>query len=269
MAFTCDSRLVLGAEDHNAVRVWEARTGKLLNIALTGHRGKVSGVAASPTDPKMAVSCSSDRSIKVWKLDRGVCERSLHFTSTARRVTTMADNGNVVLSGHFDGRLRFWDLRAKHSEPVHEVELHTGKEIYSTTASAGGGLVVTVGRDNAVSVVDTRTFSLRSRLSAPTFEAEAWATPAINPSATHVAAGSKDGTLFLWEIASSKPSPGGAPTGAPSSGAPAIVRLRQPKSTSREQQGAAVVACAWSPAGLPLVTGDRLGGVTFWGESGS
>jgi len=103
---------------------------------------------------------------------------------------------------------------------------------------------------------------MRSRHSAPTFEPDAWATPAFNPSAAYVAAGSKEGTVFVWDI-SSAPSSSQGTAGIGHS----PLRLRQSKRASREQQGAAVVACAWSPAGVPFVSSDRLGGVTFWGES--
>lgn len=65
MAVTCDSRLVLGAENQNAVRLWDVRSGRLVNVALTGHSGKVVGVDASPCDPGAAVTCSADRTIKV------------------------------------------------------------------------------------------------------------------------------------------------------------------------------------------------------------
>jgi hypothetical protein len=65
VAFTCDSRLVLGAEDRAAVRVWGVRSGRLAGVALTGHAKRVTGVAASPADPAVAATCSADRSIKV------------------------------------------------------------------------------------------------------------------------------------------------------------------------------------------------------------
>jgi len=44
VAITCDSRVVLGAEDR-AVRVWDVKTERLINRALTGHAGKVGGLA--------------------------------------------------------------------------------------------------------------------------------------------------------------------------------------------------------------------------------
>lgn len=266
MAFTCDSHLILGAEDRHAVRIWDVKTGRLLNVALTGHANKVTGVTASPTDLTEAVSCAADRTIKLWKVDKGICQRTFLFRSVARRVTICPDHG-LVASAHFDGRLRFWDLRSRISDPVHEVELHGGRETYAVSAAMSGGAVATVGRDNALVVVDTRIFKVKLRLSGGSFEADVWSMPAWNPTGSHVASGSKDGALYIWETKSSA-----STSSAHSSGVEWPKRLRFSSSTplslslsKREDQGpCAVVGCAWSPVGLPLVTGDKLGRVTFW-----
>ena len=66
--------------------------------------------------------------------------------------------------------------------------------------------------------------------------------PLRSPTEEQAAAGSADGTIFLWDVAR---------------GAVAR-RLRDPK-----QQHPAV-ACAWSPLGLPLVSCDKAGGISFW-----
>ena len=69
VAFTCDQRLVLGADSRKAVRVWDVPTGRL-RLSLTGHADKVMGLDCSPASPATVVSCSSDRTIKVGG---GVC----------------------------------------------------------------------------------------------------------------------------------------------------------------------------------------------------
>jgi len=77
--------------------------------------------------------------LQVWNVEQGVCQRSLHCPSKGRRVGALPD-GNLVVSGHIDGRLRFWDIRSRHSEPVHDVELHGGREIFSVAVSMSGGV---------------------------------------------------------------------------------------------------------------------------------
>ena len=232
----------------------------------------------SPSDADTIVTAATDRSLKLWQLATGTCTRTFRFPSTARRVTVLPDSG-LIVAGYVDGNLRFWDPRTPHPHPVQEVDLHRkGIEICSVVASLGGGTVVTCGRDSSMCVVDTRAFVLRSRLSAAGFSVAQtpWATPALSPSASHVVAGSEDGSLFLWELngaggnASSSSAIAGTISnrgggGSSSGSTKAFPRaLRHPRSASKEQQDAAIVACAWSPAGMPVVTGDRLGGVTFW-----
>jgi autophagy-related protein 16-1 len=276
VAFTIDGKFILGAEDRAAVRIWDTKSGRLANIALTGHASKVTGVVTSPSDTDVVATVSADRTIKLWKLSTATCTRTFRV-STARRVAILPDSG-LIVSGHIDGKLRFWDSRTTRTDAVKEIDLHPGREVYSVVSALAGGTVVTCGRGSTVCVVDTRQLRVRSRLSATGFQVEKtpWATPALSPAASHIVAGSEDGALYLWDLGtSSSPS---SPVSSPSHLSPLATAaaanvpkvLRPPKPQRRaliqqQQEAAAVVACAWSPAGMPVVSSDRLGGVTFWG----
>lgn len=48
---------------------------------------------------------------QVWDLARGFCQRSLVCHSSVNSVRVSLD-GSLAISGHFDGTLRFWDLRS-------------------------------------------------------------------------------------------------------------------------------------------------------------
>lgn len=63
-----------------------------------------------------------------------------------------------------------------------------------------------------------------------------------SPTEQQAAAGSADGTVFLWDIAKST----------------VAARLRDPK------QLQPAVVCAWCPLGLPLVSCDKAGAISFW-----
>jgi hypothetical protein len=96
-----------------------------------------------------------------------------------------------------------------------------------------------------------------------------------------VIAGSEDGALYLWDLGtepSSSLSPTSVSTLSPRTAAvqtpttPKILHPAKPTASQRRalpsqslQEAAAVIACAWSPAGMPVVSSDRMGGVTFWG----
>ncbi len=47
----------------------------------------------------------------MWDLARGFCQRSLVCHSSVNSVRVSLD-GSLAVSGHFDGTLRFWDLRS-------------------------------------------------------------------------------------------------------------------------------------------------------------
>jgi autophagy-related protein 16 len=49
-----------------AVRAWDVATGRQ-RMSLTGHSGKVTGLACSPADPLALATCSADRTIKVGR----------------------------------------------------------------------------------------------------------------------------------------------------------------------------------------------------------
>jgi autophagy-related protein 16 len=277
VAFTIDGKFILGAEDRAAVRIWDTKTGRLANIALTGHASKVTGVVTSPSDSDVVATVSADRTIKLWKLSSATCTRTFRV-STARRVAILPDSG-LIVSGHIDGKLRFWDSRTTRTDSIKEIDLHPGREVYSAVSALSGGTVVTCGRGSSMCVVDTRELRVRSRLSATGFQVEKtpWATPALSPSASHVICGSEDGALYLWDLGTSTVSSSPRKT-APSSplfsamtatNAPKVLCPAKPPGSQRriasQQDAPAVVACAWSPAGMPVVSSDRMGGVTFWG----
>lgn len=243
VAVTSDSRLILGAEDHQAVRLWDAKSFRMINMSLTGHLGKVTGVSAYPSDAKQAASCAADRSIKVWKLDRGLCSRTIPFTSTAKRINVLSDAG-LIVTCHFDGRLRFWDVREKSVSPARVVDAHGTKEICGMHSLATLNMTCTVGKDNYVSLIDTRTFKTLGRFGHPNLHVDSIGQPGISPSGGYISTGSKDGSVFIWNATSSE--------------------MTKPVKILKGHEHS-VVASAWLPVSAePFVTADRHGTVSFW-----
>lgn len=83
-------------------------------------------------DPKQ----QSPEPVQVWDLARGFCQRSLVCHSSVNSVRVSLD-GSMAVSGHFDGTLRFWDLRA--GKVANEVAgLHT-QQITSVAVGLAAG----------------------------------------------------------------------------------------------------------------------------------
>lgn len=98
MAFTCDQRLVLGADSRKAVRVWDVATGRL-RLSLTGHADKVMGLDCSPASPATVVSCSSDRTIKVGGVGSALPELRSAPRDPWPAKTCALEIGRVALGG--------------------------------------------------------------------------------------------------------------------------------------------------------------------------
>jgi len=76
--------------------------------------------------------------VQVWDLARGFCTNTLPCHSSVNAVRITADS-TMVVSGHFDGTLRFWDLRS--AKLANEVTgLHT-QQITSVAVGLRSGTV--------------------------------------------------------------------------------------------------------------------------------
>lgn len=255
VTFTSDSKLLLGAESRQAVRVWNVVTGRLVQ-SLTGHTGKVTSVTANPINTSAVASCATDRSIKLWGLEKGYCIKTLLCHSTPNCVVYTSD-ASLLVSSHFDGSLRVWDPKSG-KMTTELTSVHSG-QAGGIAVSPDGVTIITVGKDNVVKVIDARTFSEKMALTASSSSAYSvgatWAQPAISPNGSYVAVGSSDGKVVVWDLSTGgvvKMLGGGEGDG-------------DGDGRGAKRDGKAVLACRWSPKGLPLVSGSINGGLTFWG----
>ena len=125
--------------------------------------------------------------------------RTILCPSTCHALAHGAD-GVTALTGHFDGTLRLWDVRA--ARAVGEVAgLHAG-QVTSVSVSLAGESALTCGKDSVLCVVDARVLGApRARLTHPAFRvASVWCAAALGPDAKHATAGSAAGTVFVWEV---------------------------------------------------------------------
>lgn len=238
-SWTCDGSRVLGAGNDKSIRVWDPASGRVRHT-MTGHSGKVLAVEGSPMEVDRCLSSSVDRTLKAWDLARGVVLTTLMCASTCPTLALTLD-ANLIASGHYDGSLRFWDCRS--GRLAHEVaSLHPRAQICGLSMGGLGGIVMTAGKDNVVRVVDTRTFRPLALLRAPGFAVGGvWGGCALGPDESHAAAGSYDGTVFVWELARNT-----------------VV------ATLNGSGNAPVLGCSWSPQGSPLASCDSSGAISWW-----
>ena len=121
-------------------------------------------------------------------------------------VTGMALVGDHLVSGSYDGRLIWWDV--KNRKPVRRVDAHA-KWIRRITASPDGKLIASVADDMVCRLWDAgsgekiREFTGHKPLTPNNYPSMLYAV-AFSPDGKHLATGDKTGHVAIWETATGK-----------------------------------------------------------------
>jgi autophagy-related protein 16 len=185
----------------------------------------------------------------VWDLAKGYCITSLICHSNVNALSPGVAGG-LLASGHFDGGVRFWDVRSSGGLAHELAGVHPGSQVTSVAASPrGGAALLTNGRDNALRVLDVRTYGVLATLRAPTYRVGTnFARAAWAPDGAHAAAGGADGGVHVWAV-------GGGSGGEEGGTLAALLR----------GHAAPVAACAWAPgARAQLGSADKAGITLLW-----
>ncbi|PWA74004.1 transducin/WD40 repeat-like superfamily protein [Artemisia annua] len=237
LSITHDSKCIIAASSSNNLYAWDASAGRVRHT-LTGHKDKVVAVDVSRSSSRHVVSSGYDRTIKLWDLNKGYCVNTMMHPSNCNALSFTQD-GQTVCSGHVDGHLRFWDLRAP--KPQTETHAHS-LAVTSISLSRNGNTILTSGRDNVHNLFDTRTFEVwRALGGSENRVASNWSRSCISADDSYVAAGSVDGSVHVWSTS----------------------KDGNLVSTLKEHT-ASVLCCSWSGLGKPLATSDRNGVICLW-----
>ncbi|XP_047178052.1 autophagy-related protein 16 isoform X2 [Vigna umbellata] len=236
LTITHDNRSVIAASSSNNLYVWDVHSGRVRHT-LTGHTDKVCTVDVSKISSRHVVSAAYDRTIKVWDLVKGYCTNTIIFHSNCNALSFSMD-GQTIFSGHADGNLRLWDIQS--GKLLSEVAAHTSA-VTSISLSRNGNFVLTSGRDNLHNLFDVRSLEVCSTLKAAGNRvASNWSRSCFSPDDNHVAAGSADGSVYIWSISKGD-----------------IVGTLKEHTSS-------VLCCTWSGIRKPLASADKNGVVCVW-----
>ncbi|TKY55287.1 tipD protein [Spatholobus suberectus] len=236
LTITHDNRSVIAASSSNNLYVWDVNSGRVRHT-LTGHTDKVCAVDVSKISSRHVVSAAYDRTIKVWDLVKGYCTNTIIFHSNCNALSFSMD-GQTIFSGHVDGNLRLWDIQS--GKLLSEVAAHS-LAVTSISLSRNGNVVLTSGRDNLHNLFDVRSLEVCGTLKAMGNRvASNWSRSCISPDDNHVAAGSADGSVYIWSVSKGN-----------------IVSTLKEHSSS-------VLCCRWSGIGKPLASAEKNGIVCVW-----
>ncbi|XP_074045810.1 autophagy-related protein 16-1 isoform X5 [Macrotis lagotis] len=226
---------LLAASNDFASRIWTVDDNRLRHT-LTGHSGKVLS-AKFLLDNARIVSGSHDRTLKLWDLRSKVCIKTVFAGSSCNDIVCTEQ---CVMSGHFDKKIRFWDIRSE--SIIRELEL-LGK-ITALDLNPERTDLLTCSRDDLLKIIDLRVNAVKQTFSAPGFKCGSdWTRVVFSPDGSYVAAGSAEGSLYIWSVLTGKV-----------------------EKVLSKQHSSSVNAVAWSPSGTHVVSVDKGNKAILWSE---
>jgi WD40 repeat protein len=147
-----DGSKVASVSQDRTLKLWDAKTGQLLQDIRSAHNDFIYSVAFDRTGTKL-VTGSKDKTIRLWRMVGNSIQRSplifVGHTSPVRSVTFNAD-GNIVASGSDDGQVRLWTLEGK---PLHTPIQAYPSGIFTAISFNRDGTFATSGYANNRGVV--------------------------------------------------------------------------------------------------------------------
>jgi len=161
VAISRDGRLAVSASWDDTLKVWDLATGREVRT-LRCHPNEgdvttrwssswlVSGAAIS-ADGRVAVSASSDRTLRVWDLVTGRELRALIGHSSSVNAVTVTPDGQRVVSASEDQTLKVWDLES--GRVLRTLAGHTDA-VWAVAVAPDGQRVVSASGDQTLRVWD-------------------------------------------------------------------------------------------------------------------
>ncbi|XP_059959073.1 protein Atg16l2 isoform X1 [Mesoplodon densirostris] len=224
---------VLAATYNKAAQLWKVGEAQSKET-LSGHTDKVTAAKFKLT-MHQAVTGSRDRTVKEWDLGRAYCSRTINVLSYCNDVVC---GDHVIISGHNDQKIRFWDSRGPRCTQVIPVQ----GRVTSLSLSHDQLHLLSCSRDDTLKVIDLRVSNIRQVFRADGFRCSSdWTKAVFSPDRSYALAGSWDGALYIWDVDTGKL-----------------------ESSLRGPHCAAVNAVAWCYSGSHVVSVDQARKVVLW-----
>ncbi len=236
-----DGRMWATGGKDNTVRIWDADTGKSLQI-LGGHTGEVTRVTFTP-DGRNLASASEDGTLRLWSMPDGQLHHVLDGHSDHVLSAAFSPDGKWLASGSRDKSVRVWDVET--GETLVRLE---GREKYvsSIDFTRKGDMLVAGDGNGFVSCWRTGSWELLQRLTASSEEEddkEKVLALARSPDRDWIAGAGRRELVHLWE--------------ARNGGLAAVGQL-----TDGHVQR--IQSVAFSPSGSALASADMQGVIQIW-----
>ncbi|XP_021023575.1 autophagy-related protein 16-2 isoform X1 [Mus caroli] len=187
---------VLAATYNQAAQLWKVGETQSKET-LSGHKDKVTAAKFKLTRHQ-AVTGSRDRTVKEWDLGRAYCSRTINVLSYCNDVVC---GDHIIISGHNDQKIRFWDSRGPHCIQVIPVQ----GRVTSLHLSYDQLHLLSCSRDNTLKAIDLRISNIRQVFRADGFKCSSdWTKAVFSPDRSYALAGSSNGDLYIWDVNTGK-----------------------------------------------------------------
>ncbi len=195
LSFSPDVRYVASGHENGQVKVWEIKTGDMLNVIwATKVFGGIIDVEFSP-DGRFIVACQDDERLRVWRFP----DFREKFLVGHKRAVYAIDfdpvTGHLVSAG-VEGCVRIWDIET--GETLRKIEAHE-KAIMTVAVTQDGRTLFTGSKDNTIGIWELETGRRIDLLHGHVKQVNS---VAVNENATLLASCSDDGTVRIWDISS-------------------------------------------------------------------
>ncbi len=214
IAYSPDGKILASASFDRTIRLWNpipdvSVTGaigswfkdnvlKSSNDAIkiiNGHEQKVMSVAFSH-DGRRLISCSWDRTIRIWQVETAECLLILHGHEDCVMSAKFSPNGKMIASGSQDKTVRIWEIDS--SKTLLHLLGHD-QNVYAIDFDPEGKTLATASEDKTVGLWDVETGTRTQELKG---HEDGILDVVFNPCQPFLATASKDKTVRLWNLIS-------------------------------------------------------------------
>jgi WD40 repeat protein len=155
--FNRSGDLLLTAEHDERALIWDARTGRQLQVLgkSNGHNKSVNWASFDPSGTR-AVTVSDDETARIWNVADGTLIGAPLRHEAGEWVLGAAfhPTQSLLVTSTLMGRLYFWDLQTSRLLAIRHA--HNGDYIYSVAFDPSGSRLVTASRDQTAAVHPVR-----------------------------------------------------------------------------------------------------------------